>query len=160
MKYEFDNENAYNKEFEIYSYETDLDYKATLVYFLKIIQEASGHHAYLKGLSVPVLNKDNNTWVVLRTLIDFTSIPAWPSRIKVRTASLTPNLFYFLRQFSIALDDKVFAKGSSVWTIIDKDKFRPQKPQTYVEKFGEFSGEVDPDIIQNLEKFMILLVLI
>ncbi|MDX9933506.1 MAG: thioesterase [Sphaerochaetaceae bacterium] len=133
----------------LYSYQVDPFYHARLTYYLQILQEAAGLHAYKLDLSIPQLQKMGMTRLLLRTKLTIMRYLSWPEDQTVTTWPQRPWKFYYPRT-TIATDsnDKELFRAISHWMVVDLATHRPSRNPLIHESFsGEHTPfEIDPDI--------------
>ncbi|HNZ94404.1 MAG TPA: acyl-ACP thioesterase, partial [Sphaerochaeta sp.] len=70
-------ENIASLRFTTYSFETDSLGAAQTAFYLRIVQEAAGLHAAMRGCSIMDLHAEGKTWVITRNRIEIFGYTRW-----------------------------------------------------------------------------------
>jgi len=127
---------TYKTDVTLYSFQVDPFYYARLIYYLQIIQEVAGLHAYKLDASIPQLRQKGMTWVLIRTKLNIAKYIVWPETISVETWPQKPWKFYFPR-VTVGTDtqgSEVF-RAISQWMVIDLHTHRPSRNPMLYERF-------------------------
>lgn len=135
--------NVYESDFITYTYNTDAHYHARLEFYFQVLQEVAGHHAAIKGCSIPELNAEGKTWVVTRTKMKINRYTAWPERLLLETWAQPGHKLHFPRATRIVDEQgKQVLEAMSWWAVLDiEHNFRPCRPQEITDRIGSPSTE-------------------
>jgi acyl-ACP thioesterase len=140
---------TFTSDLTLYSHQVDPFYHAWLSYYLQLIQEAAGLHAYQLGMSIPHLRRQGMTWLLLRTSLSISRYASWPQGLTVTTWPQKPWKFYFPRA-TIANDEhgNELFKALSQWMVIDLKTRRPARDPVFANNFDGVGipYELDPDL--------------
>ncbi len=136
--FRINDDNVYESDFTTYTYNTDAHYHARLEFYFQILQEAAGHHAALKGCSIPKLNEESKTWVVTRTRMNIHRYTPWPERLSLETWAQPGYKLHFPRGTRIKDETgKPILEAISWWAVLDiQHNFRPCRPQEITDRIG------------------------
>lgn len=141
--------------FNIRSYETDANKKATLPTISGYLQETAFKHASLLEFSVSDLLKKNVFWVLSRLMISIERYPDWGEDIVVETWSPGVDPLYAHREFRI-LDNKnnTIGKASSSWILVNMKTNRPESTSLVFHSDNIFHRErVFDNELKKIQKF-------
>ncbi|MDY4610855.1 MAG: thioesterase [Sphaerochaetaceae bacterium] len=130
--------NVYESDFTTYTYNTDAHYHARLEFYFQMLQEVAGHHAALRGCSIPELNAEGKTWVVTRTRMKIHRYTVWPERLLLETWAQPGYKLHFPR--ATRIKDEAGApilEAMAWWAVLDiQHNFRPCRPQEITGRIG------------------------
>ena len=111
----------YSNKYLIESTHVDTNKKLSIPSFYLFIQDLSIEHAELIGIgSNSNLAKNNKLWVFASTKFEFYDMPNYLEEIKLATYPGERKAFIFNRYYEMRdKEDKILARGSSSWAIID-----------------------------------------
>lgn len=136
--FKINDNNVYESDFTTYTYNTDAHYHARLEFYFQLLQEAAGHHAALRGCSIPELNKEGRTWVVTRTKMKINRYTVWPEQLFLETWAQPGHKLHFPRATRVKdSQGKQILEAMSWWAVLDiEHNFRPCKPQEITDRVG------------------------
>jgi len=141
--------NKYNVEYKIRSYNVDMNQNLAVKNLCDMINDISGLHSEVLGVSVDDLNRDNQSWVLSRMHLVIDKLPQRGKSICIDTWPSGSKGLYACRDYIVNYDDKQIVKGTSAWLVIDIDKRRPIKiPETIVNSQIPFA-DIEPAIIDD-----------
>jgi acyl-ACP thioesterase len=123
-------DNVMRLRFMTYTYETDPHYHARLSFYFGIVQDIAGLHAACRHLSIPELQKQGKTWVILRTKMRIFRYTAWPEDLLVETWAQNPVGLHMPRGIR-AYDEQheMLFEAMTQWAVLDIEHgFRPVRP--------------------------------
>ena len=137
-------------DYAIHSYESDLNAKATPTALLQFMQESAWNHAEHLQLGFSHLAPKGLAWVLARLSLKITTLPKWHEKITLETWPSGRERLFAHRDFRISSLDKVLALGSTSWIVIDIERRRPQRTESYFQLdqwdaervFPQFTGKV------------------
>lgn len=140
---------VFHSDLTLHSHQVDPYYQARETFFLQIIQEAAGLHAYHRNVSIPHLNQLGMTWLLLRTRLTVHRYPSWPENLHLATWPQKPWKFYFPR-VTVVTDnqDRELLRAISQWLVVDTTTRRPVRTGLVYETFDgqEAPFELNPDL--------------
>lgn len=117
------------KEYPVHVYETGPDGKLSLASLFDYFQDIASDHAVLLGYGREDLMKNNHFWVLSRIFSRIDELPAWGSKITVRTWPRGTDKLFALRDFEARFSDgRIAAKATSSWLIVDYSTKRVKRP--------------------------------
>lgn len=123
-------DNVMRLRFMTYTYETDPHYHARLPFYFGIVQDIAGLHAACRHLSIPELQKQGKTWVILRTQMKVFRYTAWPEDVLAETWAQEPVGLHMPRGVR-AYDEQhqILFEAITQWAVLDLEHgFRPIRP--------------------------------
>ena len=130
-------ENIASLRFTTYSFETDSLGAAQTAFYLRIVQEAAGLHAAMRGCSIMDLHAEGKTWVITRNRIEIFGYTRWNEQIHVNTWAQEPIRLHLPRIVEgYATDGSPLFRAKTLWAIIDLKNSRPLRPQEMNERIG------------------------
>lgn len=106
--------------FKVRAYEAGPDGRVNIQSLCNYLQDAASSHAFLMGVAVDRLQKDNLTWVLSRLHVRIERYPYWMDKIRIDTWPADKDKYYGIRDFRM-FDGKNRQVGvaSSSWMMID-----------------------------------------
>lgn len=119
--------------YKIHSYESDFEGHAQITAFLNYMQESAWNHAEQLGVGYSYLLQKNLAWVLGRLRLQVFAWPHWGETITLHTWPSGADRLYCFRDFKF-LDPAgaTIAVASTSWLVVDLDKHRPQRTETYI----------------------------
>jgi len=119
------------------------------------LQEAAERSSNTLGYGTDFLKQHDICWIILKMRLQFTELPSWQEKFKIRTWANYIDKFYFGRDFEIfSADDRLIGKATSVWILADWNTHRPviaskrpELPPTQIQDPRLAFGEKCPKII-------------
>lgn len=138
------------EEISLRAADTDRFYDATLPFFFSSSQEVAGEHATQLGLGIAEMSeRDQRTWVIVRTRMDFARIPKWRERLTFETFPQKGYKLYCPRVV-MAKDEKgeIVMNAMTHWVLMDIVRKRPLPPKLIEPMFNlqDESKFHNPDI--------------
>ncbi len=120
----------YSRQYEYSIRGTETDVRDELLPFalVSMLQEAASLDAEYSGLGATELDPAGYCWLLMRTSVRLSAIPAWKDRIIVDTWTNGVERLFSIRDFAIT-DPKgrSYGKATTSWLVVDKKSHRPQK---------------------------------
>lgn len=114
------------------------------------LQYAAISHSEQVGSGTEYLKDLGYTWVMAKIQIEIYEYPTFGDNIEILTWSLGAKSFLAIRDFELKKGEKVFAKATSLWYLINLEKRKIVKiPEDIIKKYN--SLKLDPNF-DNLEK--------
>lgn len=111
-------------------------YKLRPVSAITYLQDAFARYTATKQMAAYDLFALNQYWVVAEINIDFDDdLPFWSEEIEVSVWISEVTKLKIYTDYELSCKNKVFAKGSALWFILDKETKRPVKTDMAVERF-------------------------
>ena len=130
-------ENIASLRFTTYSFETDSLGAAQTAFYLRLVQEAAGLHAAMRGSSIIDLHAEGKTWVITRNQIEIFNYTRWNEQIYVNTWAQEPIRLHLPRIVEgYTADGVLLFRAKTFWAIIDLERGRPLRPQDMSERIG------------------------
>lgn len=141
-------------EYLIHSYEVDVGGKLTLSGLCHFMQESAWNHAEHLGLGYSHLLEKNLAWILSRQLIRVADMPEWGDKIIIATWPSGRDRLYCYRDFKISdTTDRVLARGTTAWFVIDMATRKPQRTDSY---YHLASVDLDPSSPPKPEKISLV----
>lgn len=146
------------ESFKIRIYDVDFNNKVKLSSIFNFMQEVATNHAAHLNVGLDDLLENGLFWVLSRVKLEILQYPTLGEEIKVETWPKGVDKLFALRDFYIYNgDNKVIAKATTAWLIIDSKKLRPKRPKIFLERIPSFPDEhaiieVPGKIIESAEK--------
>lgn len=127
----------YTKKYNVILDNMDLfEYRLRPISAIMYLQDAFARYTATKGMAAYDLFATNQYWIVAEFNIDFIGdLPFWSEEIEINLwmSEITKLKIYV--DYELKYKNKTFAKGNSLWFIIDKETKRPAKTDTVAERF-------------------------
>jgi len=121
--------NIFEAQHEIPSYEVDPKNRVKFPYYLKIMQEGAGKHSDLRNCSIPKLYDEGMTWFLFRLDIHITQYPLWQEQLFLKSWAQEPYRFYCPRAFEVKdSSGKSVFSALTHWILIDLHTRKPIRP--------------------------------
>lgn len=143
---------------------TDKDYYFSPEFAFYYIQEVSGRHMMKHGTGIPHLLKEDKSWVLLHTHLEFYKKVYWQTELTISTHAFKPKGITVPRVVECVTDkgDKVFS-SYSLWGVVEAKNgvHRLINPSSVTDRVGyddETPFKMPPRLkrIDNLEKLVLL----
>ena len=136
----------YTYEMKVGYSKTGPDLKMTISAILDSFQDAATYEAQNGKNTMEFFSDNNLVWVLSAWQISIKRRPEINEAIKITTFPYDFKGFLGYRNFYIStLDDEVIVKGNSIWTLINTEKMRPQKPTEEILAEYELLEKLDMD---------------
>ena len=113
------------ESFRVRSYELGPGGELAVASLCNYLQEAAGCHAAARGASIPELMRDGLTWVLARLKLVVETFPGWCDEVVVETWPSRMRGFVAQREFLVRSDERILARATSSWFVIDLERRRP-----------------------------------
>lgn len=128
--------------FKIHTYDVDFKNKVRLSSIFNYMQEAATNHANHLKIGYDNLLEEDLFWVLSRVKIEIIHLPKLGDEIRIETWPKGTDKLFALRDFKIFnSENKIIAKATTAWLIIDSNKMRPKRPKLYTEKLPYLNVE-------------------
>lgn len=148
----------YTLPFIIPSTDMDDHLRFTTLAMIKAVQEVTSVHYASGGLSIPHLQKQGITWVLVKQRFEISDYPLWMDEVMLSTWAKQAKGPFFLRDFSFSYaengkkdtldqafrdfqikkaespkaEEKSFLKATSSWVVLDSKSLKPIRPSENV----------------------------
>lgn len=113
------------------------EYTIRPISVIMYLQDAFARFCATKKMAAYDLFKPNQYWIVTEFNIDFTdNLPYWSEEIEVSIWISEISKIKIYTDYEIKYKNKTFAKGNSLWFIIDKNTKRPVKTDIVASRFN------------------------
>lgn len=124
----------WTEQFIVRTWDVDRNNRLSPAALFNFFQEVAGNHATELGVGKDDLLRSNQAWVLSRMTALMHRRPGWRETITVRTWPRGTERLFAMREFDITDGfGTTIAQGRSAWLIVDLDKFRPLRPQAFIE---------------------------
>jgi acyl-ACP thioesterase len=89
------------------------------------MQEAARNHAHKLGWGVQLLKSKQQFWVLSRMIISIDEYPTTGTSIEIETWPKDKEKIFALRDFLVRQDEKIIARGTSSWALLQLPSRRP-----------------------------------
>ena len=121
-----DSSNLFHFDFPVVTYCCDCHYRALPRFYFEISQEMAALHSAFRGVSIPDLNKEGKTWVIIRTIMDINDYLPWGKTVHAVTGTPDSHGFFAPRLvYAISDDDNVVFRAKSTWVVVDIKEHKP-----------------------------------
>ncbi len=141
---------AYKKNwidnYQIHSYEADVTARASVSSILQFMQESAWNHAEHLELGYSHLIKKDLAWVMARLSLKISSWPRWHETITLDTFPSGRDKLFAYRDFRLTTaQGSLCAVGTTTWLVIDINRRRPQRTESYfhIKEWGEYEHAYD-----------------
>ena len=139
---------------------SDLDLNKRLKPFslLNFFQDIASDSAESLGFGYSNIYPKNLMWVLIKYRIEFNEYPTDVSDLILKTEPRGRNKIFAYRNFELSSTDKVYAKASSVWSLVDISTMKPVLIETvaespYLAKYEKNEKDLDFSKIPALTSF-------
>ena len=119
--------NSWLEPFKVRSYELSPNRELSITSLCDYLQEAAGRHARHLGASIDHLAENDLTWVLARLDLAFEGLPRWRDDVVVETWPSRMRGFVARREFLVRQGDRIAARATSAWLVIDLHRRRPAR---------------------------------
>lgn len=143
---------SYKKEYEVRLEDLGKGNLATDIAMLKMLEEIAERNSFEVGFGLENLAETNKAWLLLDWKVEINERPKYKEILSVETWSRKMERCYGYRDFEMYNDkNKLIAKGSSKWVLIDIEKRRPirineedaAKYAVYDKGYSVFENEIE-----------------
>lgn len=133
---------VWEETFKIHTYDVDFKNQVKISSIFNYMQESATNHANHLKIGYANLSKEDLFWVLSRVKIEIINLPKLGDKIRVETWPKRIDKLFVLRDFKFYnSENKIIAKATTAWLIIDSKKMRPKRPKLYIEKLHHFKNE-------------------
>ncbi len=122
----------WTEDFTVRAYEIDPRGRASVQTLCNYLQEAAGRHARALGVSVEQLLDKNLTWVLTRLHVQIDAYPELWEKVTVETWPSGQNGLYATRDFFLKAEDRIIARATSAWLVLDVARRRPIRTPAFI----------------------------
>src|SRR4030042_2091989 len=116
----------WSEKFKVRTYETDFNNNVKISSLFDYMQEAAANHAGSLDYGYKVLSKKNQAWILSRAVIELYGNAGFTDELTVETWAKSIDKLFALRDFMIYDgSDKIMAKASTAWLLVDIAAKRP-----------------------------------
>lgn len=133
--------NLWKEQHTVKSYERDVHGLLNIQTVGNILQEAAGNHANSRGFGVEDLMQQKETWVLARLKIQMHHSAQWGDALNIETWVENIEHFFAERHFAIKRDGHAVAAAVSNWAVIDLERRRPKRVDTYADMMPTIPGK-------------------
>ncbi|MBN1623592.1 MAG: hypothetical protein JXN10_07120 [Clostridia bacterium] len=101
--------------------------KLALHELFKFMQECAVLHAYELGVGMDQIAVTNKAFVLSRAVINILEMPSFGEVIKLTTYPAGIEKLYFIRDYEMFCNGRLFASARTLWLVIDIDTRRPDR---------------------------------
>lgn len=141
--------DKYNVEYKIRSYNVDMNQNLAVKNLCDMINDISGLHSEVLGVSVDDLNRDNQSWVLSRMHLIIDKLPQRGKSISIDTWPSGTKGLYACRDYIVNYEDNQIVKGTSAWLVIDIDKRRPIKIPEIITNSQQPFLDIEPALVDD-----------
>ena len=131
--------NTFSIEFRLASYDVALNGQMSLTALLRYFQEAAHEHANNLGVGFNKLREQNISWVLSAINLEIDELPGFDEIFTIKTWARGTDRLYSLRDFLLFHNDKIVAKATTLWLMIDINSKRLVRPERIVAGIDFFS---------------------
>jgi len=135
------NSNIFSIDFRTASYDVGGNGQISITSLLRYFQEAAHEHANKLEVGFQKLQEQNLFWVLSAISLEIDNLPGFDELITVNTWPRGINKFYCLRDFLLYHNNKIVAKATSLWLLIDVKSKRIVRPERIIEGIDFFSDK-------------------
>jgi len=120
---------VWDETFAVRSFDVDRDGDLTPMALFCWLLEAAGRHARALGWGIQELQREGQTWMLSRCLMEVRHLPRWGDTVTVRTWPSGIERLFALRELRL-LDGQgeTLARATSAWLLLQADTRRPLRP--------------------------------
>jgi len=124
---------VWSESYPIHTYELDRRQKVSIHAVCSYLIDTAGHHVHELGFSIPQLLEKRRSWFFSRFLLRLEAYPGWRDTITVETWPPGSQKLLALREWRLLCGGETIGAGTSGWLMIDIEKRRPLRPESYPE---------------------------
>ena len=136
---------AYQQDFQIYSYQTDVMNQWRPSAILEVMQEMAGAHAELLGIGRNALLNRNLVWVLTRMEVEMDRYPVSHETVTVETFPMPVRRWFFPRYY--VMRDAAgleIGRAGSLWVLLDFTSRRMSRPDDVARCLPDNSDMIAP----------------
>lgn len=136
---------AYQEDFRIYSYQTDVMNQWRPSAILEVMQEMAGAHAEVLGIGRNALMNRNLAWVLTRVEVEMDRYPVSHEMVTVETFPMPVRRWFFPRYYVMrdAAGHEI-GRAGSLWVLLDFTSRRMSKPDDVARFLPDNSDMIAP----------------
>ena len=143
---------VWKDQYKVHSYEVDFSGSATLASLCRFMQESAWTHAEHLDVGFTQLMKKNLIWVLSRQTVQVNDFPKWGDTVQIHTWPSGQDRLFCYRDFKI-IDEQGNIKGvaTTTWFVIDLEKRRPQRVNSYLKYLPDNAELVFPNFSKKIK---------
>lgn len=137
----------YFKHWEIYISQCSANSHLKLTELSNICQQTAALHSAAWGMSYFDMQKFNQAWVLSTMRFEIFDLPIWHENIQSETWIESLKGMRSIRDFEIKKGERVVARASSLWVVLNTEKRRPEPlaiPYDNLEQYPERKATTIP----------------
>ncbi|HPJ22375.1 MAG TPA: thioesterase, partial [Clostridia bacterium] len=123
----YDMKERLTKHFDIRFSHCDRNGRLALHELFKMMQECAVLHAHELGVGMQRIAVTNQTFVLSRAVINILGMPSMDERIEITTYPAGIERLFFIRDFEMHCNGRLFASARTLWLVIDIASRRPDR---------------------------------
>ena len=136
---------AYQEDFRIYSYQTDVANQWRPGAILEVMQEMAGAHAELLGVGRNALMQKNLAWVLTRVEVEMDRYPVSHETVTVETFPMPVRRWFFPRYYVFRDGAGLeIGRAGSLWVLLDFTSRRMSRPDDVARFLPDNSDMIAP----------------
>ena len=136
---------AYQEDFRIYSYQTDVANQWRPSAILEVMQEMAGAHAELLGVGRNALMNRNLAWVLTRVEVEMDRYPSSNEIVTVETFPMPVRRWFFPRYYVMRDGSGLeIGRAGSLWVLLDFTSRRMSRPDDVARFLPDNSDMIAP----------------
>ena len=118
---------------------------------LRILQEAAAVASHVRGISFRTIEKTGICWILMGWKLELIERPEWNKTLTIHTWPRTLEGFTSEREFEVFCEDKVFARATSRWFLLNAETKRLTRITDFVRSAYDLNDRrlFDTDIPSN-----------
>jgi acyl-ACP thioesterase len=124
---------TWSETYQVHTYELDRQQKASVRAICSFLIDTAGQHTHEIGFSIPQLLERKRSWFFSRFLLRMEKYPGWREKITVETWPPGSQRLLALRDWRLFSGQRLIGLATSGWLMIDIQKRRPLRPESYPE---------------------------
>ncbi len=138
-------------KYSIRSYQTDSNRCLFIHQLFNLLQDVAHRHADGLGFGMPQLRAQNIFWVLSRISLQIDSLPKHEDEVIIATWVKGSSGIKSEREFTVALNDDIIIRASSLWFCLAAANHRPVAiPETLIAQMQPYDQYAVPDGAKKL----------
>ncbi|CAB5086437.1 hypothetical protein D3OALGA1CA_4088 [Olavius algarvensis associated proteobacterium Delta 3] len=122
----------WTEDFPVRLHDLDAGGNLSLLSICNFLQSAASNHARALGVALKHLQSSGHTWVLAQLKIHMDDYPKQDTLVQIHTWPAGTDRLYALREFRIQDGDgRLYGRAGSAWLIIDVERRRPVRVETF-----------------------------
>ncbi|UCF99575.1 MAG: hypothetical protein JSV89_08540 [Spirochaetaceae bacterium] len=122
---------TWSETYSVHTYEMDSRQRVTARAICSYLIDTAGQHVHELGYSIAQLLEQGRSWFFSRFLLRMERYPGWRQKITVETWPPGSQKLLALRDWRLFSGQQPIGLATSGWLMIDIDKRRPLRPESY-----------------------------